>query len=69
MYLESSSYQLLRTNSVKASSKRVEVRLYNIGYPHTLVQNILATIQFSYETAKVRRKQKQRKFILRFVTT
>ena len=72
-FIKGEALRLLRTNSIKANFEKFkqefEVRLYNRGYPDTLVQNTLATVQFSDRTVAIRPKQKQRNEILPFVTT
>ena len=63
----------MRINSVKEnfekSKREFERRVYQRGYPLTLVQNILVQVQFTDRKEALRNKTKQIKEILTFVTT
>ena len=71
-FIKGEALRLLRTNSVKENfethKREFEQRLYQRGYPLTLVQTILTEVQFC-DRKEALRKTKQAKEILPFVTT
>ena len=71
-FIKGEALRLLRSNSVKENfhkhKRDFEQRLFNRGYPTTLVHKILTVVQFSDRTGALRNKTKKAKEILPFVT-
>jgi len=71
--IKGKALRLLLTNSVKENfenfKRDFEQRLYNRGYPVTLVKNILSEVRFENRKEALRSKPKQRNEILPLVTT
>jgi len=64
--------RLLRTNFSKETSeennRKFKSRLLARGYPKSLIETLLSEVKFTERTSALRRKNDNRKQILRFVT-